>query len=327
MPRRSPVAEPGLSATLLSAPAGGTLQTARPQDAAHPGTAPATSRDPGHATQTVHDYVRERVPSAYMFESPASLMLRAARALPTLLPGDGAPPRARPPNPAEQQPDGRLAGVSLAIALGTAAAGLSGVRLASPSDVYHESTGTFAPVITFRSGEERRDAAVALAPLIAAYRHHRAHAAADSPCGHTGNAVSTALHRGGARALRCEVLRKCVESGSLGEAEADAWHAAGAAAQLPLYVRASVAAPWEPGRAGLTEEGRVQRVIEAFSEAALPALQEARDALRQQRGHGGSGLEAADVFVIPFGEAAAETDGEVGLAGARCADPSAATHA
>lgn len=125
------------------------------------------------------------------------------------------------------------------------------------------------------------------------------------------------------RVLTREALRLCVARGDMAEAHADAWHAHVAAAELPLHARASVPLPWGlPGehaaRAAPRAEARLQRIIEAFSAAALPVVMHAWGDL-WRRGWGGGAGES--VFVIPLGSESkpAEADGDAAAAEMRCA--------
>eukprot|EP00892_Ulva_mutabilis_P001356 jgi/Ulvmu1/11220/UM072_0057.1 len=263
---------------------------------------------------TVHDYTQHHVPSAFFFEAPAALMLGVKRALPTVFPLGPAVGRL---------PQAGLDGVVVTIAMATLAAGLAGTQLASPSDVYHETTGTLGPVVFLQRYTNGNDAVPKVARLTAAHVDHLARAAAEHPSSHsageqTGDAggsvaavVAAAraegLAQGGAsvaRVLRLEVLRTSMEQGAVTEAVADAWLAHSAAARLPLHVRASVPPAWEDECAARDGAQRVQRIIEAFSTAALPMLRAAYELL--QANGCAEGAEPADgeLLVIPFGQVA-----------------------
>lgn len=107
------------------------------------------------------------------------------------------------------------------------------------------------------------------------------------------------------RVIANQVLTVCVARGRMAETLADAWQAHGAAAELPLHARASVAVPWglQGGEgcamhAWLSEGARLQGVIEEFSAVALPVLRRAWDEV----GQAGAWSGAADgVFTIPLG--------------------------
>jgi len=226
-------------------------------------------------------------------------------------------------------PEGQLAGVGLCIALAAMSAGLERARLVVTPDIVRLSA-TYRHALMQAAADDDIPMEMLGRDRVAA-----GGCVTGVPCGtdrseeawHVSNASSEVAYAWGkagravaaaargdeckaaahdvSRVIANQVLTVCVARGRMAETLADAWQAHGAAAELPLHARASVAVPWvlQGGEgcamhAWLSEGARLQGVIEEFSAVALPVLRRAWDEV----GQAGAWSGAADgVFTIPLG--------------------------